>query len=103
MVSLLFVFLLPRPPGSTLFPYTTLFNSEGWLQRAGIGGLRIYGTVQNPFVLFSPYHSESGMDPEPNSRGNENQAVASYQSRLMVIGTNTPTNRNYMIGLNVSF
>lgn len=79
------------------------FNSEGWLQRAGIGGLRIYGTVQNPFVLFSPYHSESGMDPEPNSRGDENQAVASYQSRLMVIGTNTPANRNYMIGLNVSF
>lgn len=79
------------------------FKNEGWLQRAGIGGLRIYGTVQNPFVLFSPYHRESGMDPEPNSRGDENQAVASYQSRLMLIGTNTPANRNYMIGLNVSF
>src|SRR5690606_39620404 len=58
------------------------FNSEGWLQRAGIGGLRIYGTVQNPFVLFSPYHSESGMDPEPNSRGNENQRSEEHTSEL---------------------
>ncbi|MGO1242650.1 MAG: SusC/RagA family TonB-linked outer membrane protein [Sphingobacterium sp.] len=79
------------------------FDSEGWLQKAGIGSMRLYATVQNPFVLFSPYYSASGMDPEPNSRGDENQAVSGYQSRLMIIGTNTPANRNYMIGLNVSF
>ena len=65
--------------------------------------LRMYATVQNPFVLFSPYHNESGMDPETNSYGNENQAVTSYQRRFLVIGTNTPSIRSYILGLNLSF
>lgn len=65
--------------------------------------LRAYATVQNPFVLFSPYHDESGMDPETNSYGNENQAVSSYQRRILTIGTNTPATRNYILGLNLSF
>lgn len=79
------------------------FKQE-WMKAAGISALRVYATVQNPFVLFSPYHNESGMDPETNSYGNENQAVtSSYQSRLAVIGTNTPCTRNYLVGLNVTF
>jgi len=65
--------------------------------------LRMYATVQNPFVMFSPYHKESGMDPETNSYGNENQAVASYQRRLLTIGTNTPSTRNYILGVNLTF
>lgn len=65
--------------------------------------LRMYATVQNPFVLFSPYHKESGMDPETNSYGNENQAVAGYQRRILTIGTNTPSTRNFILGLNVTF
>lgn len=72
-------------------------------KKLGVTKLRVYATVQNPFVLFSPYHDESGMDPETNSYGDENQAVASYKERLLVIGTNTPATRNYLIGLNVIF
>ena len=79
------------------------FN-QPWIKKAGISKLRLYATVQNPFVLFSPYHDESGMDPETNSYGNENQAVTSfYQSRLLVVGYNTPSTRNYIFGLNVTF
>ncbi|MDP4208829.1 MAG: SusC/RagA family TonB-linked outer membrane protein [Bacteroidota bacterium] len=76
-----------------------------WLKFAGIEKLRIYGTVENPFVMFSPYTKESGMDPETNSYGNENAAVPlSYaQRRLLTIAVNTPTTRNYLIGLNVTF
>src|SRR5438270_6082790 len=33
MFSLFFFFLLPRPPRSTLFPYTTLFRSLRGLRR----------------------------------------------------------------------
>jgi TonB-linked SusC/RagA family outer membrane protein len=80
------------------------FN-QGWVKNIGINKLRVYGTVQNPFVLFSPYHRETGMDPETNSYGNENAAV-SYSSnlrRLLTIGTNTPSTRNYMIGINLTF
>ncbi len=67
--------------------------------------LRVYFTAQNPFVMFSPYHKESGMDPETNSFGNENAAVNLSQnlSRILTLGTNTPSTRNYLIGLNLTF
>ena len=80
------------------------YNFKGeWMKKAGISALRAYATVTNPFVLFSPYHDESGMDPETNSRGNENQASAAYASKVLVVGFNTPTTRNYLFGLNVTF
>lgn len=72
-------------------------------KKLGVNKLRVYTTIQNPFVLFSPYHNESGMDPETNSYGDENQAVKTYKQRLLVIGTNAPATRNYLIGLNVTF
>jgi hypothetical protein len=54
-------------------------------------------------VFFSPYKKESGMDPETNSRGNENVATGGYQSRILAIGFNTPATRNYVLGVNLSF
>jgi hypothetical protein len=73
-------------------------------KKAGVNGLRVYFTIQNPFVMFSPYYDESGMDPETNSYGDENQAVtSSYPSRLLVIGTNSPATTNYLFGINLSF
>ncbi len=71
-----------------------------------LSSLRIYFTMTNPVVLFSPYHKESGMDPEPNSYGNQNQAVNSslpYNSRQLIIGANNPSTRNYLMGINLSF
>ena len=79
------------------------FKKE-WIKSLGLSRLRAYVTVQNPFVLFSPYHNESGMDPETNSYGNENQAVTSfYKSRLLVVGYNSPSTRNFLFGLNITF
>ncbi len=65
--------------------------------------LRMYATAQNPFVLFSPYHKESGLDPETNSFGNENLAAGSYPRRILTLGFNTPSTRNYIVGLNLTF
>ncbi|OYX86073.1 MAG: SusC/RagA family protein [Flavobacteriales bacterium 32-34-25] len=76
---------------------------QEFIKDLGIDKLRVYFTAQNPFVFFSPYHRRSGMDPETNSLGNENQAVTSYNSRFLVIGTNTPSTRNYLFGLNLTF
>jgi TonB-dependent starch-binding outer membrane protein SusC len=74
------------------------------VKNAGFDRLRLYVTLQNPFVMFSPYNKESGMDPETNSYGNENAATTgTYQRRLLTIGTNTPTTRNYLIGLDLAF
>jgi TonB-linked SusC/RagA family outer membrane protein len=75
------------------------------IKSTGISKLRVYATVQNPFVLFSPYKKESGMDPETNSYGNENAAVPldNKLKRLLTVGTNTPTTHNYLIGIELSF
>ena len=79
--------------------------TQQWIKNAGVDKLRLYCTVQNPFVMFSPYNKESGMDPETNSYGNENAAVPlSYNlRRLLTIGANTPSTRNYLIGINLTF
>ncbi|MCR5471212.1 MAG: TonB-dependent receptor [Prevotella sp.] len=71
----------------------------------GISRLRVYATVQNPFVLFSPYNNESGLDPETNSWSNENTAVGySFGShRMPIVGYNTPSTRNFIFGVNVTF
>jgi TonB-dependent starch-binding outer membrane protein SusC len=65
--------------------------------------LRMYVTAENPFVFFSPYYNMSKQDPEPNSYGDQNQAVSSYQHRVLVVGFNTPSTRNYIVGLNLTF
>src|SRR5690554_8223312 len=52
-LSFLFFFLMiRRPPRSTLFPYTTLFRSEDWLEILGCG-------MVHPNVLRA-----FGIDPE---------------------------------------
>ncbi|WP_207434716.1 SusC/RagA family TonB-linked outer membrane protein [Sabulibacter ruber] len=80
------------------------FDNNAWLKGVGVNRLRLYVTAQNPFVMFSPYHRESGMDPETNSYANENAAVTdAYRPRLLTIGTNAPATRSYLVGLNVTF
>lgn len=78
--------------------------NQNLIGKAGINKLRIYVQAQNPFVLFSPYYKESGMDPESNSYGDENAATTgTYPRRLLTIGTNTPSTRNFLIGINLTF
>ncbi|MCR5350983.1 MAG: TonB-dependent receptor [Bacteroidales bacterium] len=81
------------------------FDKISALRRAGIDKLRVYATAQNPFVLFSSFHSETGLDPEPNARGNDGsfQASAGYLYRQKVVGTNTPNTRNFIFGINLTF
>ncbi|TDH27347.1 TonB-dependent receptor [Segetibacter sp. 3557_3] len=67
--------------------------------------LRMYFTAQNPFVMFSPFNRESGLDPETNSAGNENTASSgqAIPNRVLTVGFNTPSTRNYILGLNLTF
>jgi TonB-linked SusC/RagA family outer membrane protein len=78
---------------------------KSFLEHLGVNDLRLYATVQNPFVLFSPYNNETGMDPEPNSLANENQAVTTQYANtgLAVVGYNTPATRNFLFGLKLTF
>ncbi len=83
------------------------FDNIKAIKDLGISRLRLYATVQNPFVLFSPYNNESGLDPETNSWANENTAVAygeySGKHKMPIVGYNTPATRNFMFGINVTF
>ncbi len=83
------------------------FDKLSFIKNLGISRLRLYATVQNPFVLFSPYTNESGLDPETNSWANQNTAVAygeySGKHRMPIIGYNTPATRNFLFGINVTF
>lgn len=79
------------------------FSHMDWLKRAGINKLRLYAMVQNPFVMFSPYYKQTGMDPQTNSYGDQNAAVTGFPHRILTVGTNTPETRNYLLGINLTF
>jgi len=80
------------------------FDNMAWMKSVGVQNLRLYSTIQNAFVLFSPYHAETGLDPVTNSYGDENAAVTTtYRRRLLTVGTNTPQTRNFLFGLSVTF
>jgi len=81
------------------------FENLKAIKDVGISRLRLYATIQNPFVLFSPFNNESGLDPETNSWSNENTAVGyNFGShRMPIVGYNTPSTRNLIFGLNVTF
>jgi TonB-linked SusC/RagA family outer membrane protein len=83
------------------------FNQPA-VKNLGVQNLRLYASVLNPFVLFSPYTKQTGMDPETNSYGsgdNANSAVTSglVSERILTIGTNTPSTRSYLVGINLTF
>jgi TonB-linked SusC/RagA family outer membrane protein len=78
--------------------------TEKFIKDLGVDRFRLYCTIQNPFVIYSPYHKETGMDPETNSYGNENAAVTDfYKRRLLTLGTNSPSTRTVLLGLNLTF
>ena len=86
------------------------FNKD-LIDNIGMDNLRLYFTVQNAFVLFSPFHDESGMDPETNSgvdaNGNRQNSATGTGGQISrgipTIGANVPTTRNFMLGLNLTF
>lgn len=78
------------------------FDNLNFIKNLGVSQLRAYVTVQNPFVLFSPFNNETGLDPETNSLGDENVAVEML-SRLPIVGTNSPSTRNFLFGINLTF
>lgn len=80
------------------------FAGQRWMKTAGIKGLRLYMTIQNPFIISSSFHRETGLDPLTNSYGDENVAVTSgINHRFLTVGTNAPSTRNFLFGVNLTF
>lgn len=83
------------------------YDFTKFAKQFGIPQARIYVTAQNPFVTLSPYHHETGLDPETNSYADQgaNAAVPQVPAlhRFLTQGYNTPATRSYLVGLNITF
>lgn len=74
------------------------------IQKMKIQSLRAYVTLQNPWVLYSPYMRDAGgVDPEANGTGNQGISnPGNISSRALTIGLTTPPTRSINFGLNVT-
>jgi hypothetical protein len=67
------------------------FSNLKAVKNIGLRNCRLYATVQNPFVFFSPFMRETGLRPMTNG--------GAYSANA----TGTPNTINYLLGLNLSF
>jgi len=75
-----------------------------WVEKIKLNSARMYATISNPFVLFSPFKKESGLDPEPNSMGrNDTSVETGLPSRFLSVGYNTPSTRQFIFGVKLTF
>lgn len=83
------------------------YNFENFkaIKDLGISKLRVYFSAENPFVFFSPYKNECGLDPETNttSTNGSYMAVKMTGHSMPVVGYNTPSTRSFIFGLNLTF
>lgn len=78
------------------------------LNRASINSLRVYVSVVNPFVVWSPFVKEGyGPDPEGNGYGGGIRAqgtnYAGTVGRQITVNANNPATRQFIFGLNLNF
>jgi TonB-linked SusC/RagA family outer membrane protein len=79
------------------------------VEKAGINSLRFYFTAQNPFIVYSPFVSSGlGFDPEGTGTGGavQTQGASANQgvsSRAITVGLNTPSTRQFIVGVNAKF
>src|SRR5690242_21453268 len=60
--------MIPRPPGSTLFPYTTLFRSRGVPQLNRLRVFAVFFVVIGTVSVFGGV-AGAGFDPQPTGKG----------------------------------
>jgi len=63
--------------------------------------VRLYSSVVDPFIFFSPYIEKGGVDPEPNGTGAGSGDPV--PSRALSVGLNTPPTTKFIFGVNVKF
>jgi hypothetical protein len=67
--------------------------------------IRIYTTIINPVVLYSPYMKAGGVDPEATGTGVTGfvQNVGNIPERALTVALSAPPTRSYTLGLNITF
>jgi len=82
--------------GYNIDPRFTKWISQG-------SSVRIYASVTDPFIFFSPYMKAGGLDPEPTNNASTDNNALSMPGRTLVVGAGIPPVRKYVFGLNVRF
>lgn len=68
------------------------------------GSVRLYTSVVDPFIFFSPYLDAGGVDPEPNAlNASTISGGEGVPQRTPKIGLNTPPTTKFIFGINVKF
>lgn len=65
--------------------------------------VRIYSSVTDPFIFFSPYIKKGGLDPEPTNAASADNNALAMPSRSLVVGLGTPPVIKFIFGINVKF
>ncbi len=74
------------------------------IKQVGAQSIRIYVTVQNPWVIYSPYMRAGGVDPEATGTGNQGiQNPGNLSTRALTISASTPPTMSFLAGVNLSF
>lgn len=81
------------------------------LTKTGLSSLRVYATVVNPFILWSPLvRSGLTIDPEGNgygsvatSQGQNRDQNPNVTTRSITVNLNNPPTRTFQLGVNVKF
>ena len=69
--------------------------SPAFVKRLGVRTARVYTTVEDPFVLFSPFVNKyGGLDPETSG--------SSQSPSIATLNVDTPPNWSFIIGINIS-
>lgn len=63
------------------------------VKRLGVSNLRVYATVQNPWVIYSEFTKETGLLHQGNARS----------GRRASFSNSTPMTHNYLLGINLTF
>jgi len=79
------------------------------MRRLKMQNLRVYGTIDNVGLLYSPFYKQTGVDPQATVSGD--RGVGDGFSHLrrndrgngaLVVGLGTPPRRTFTLGLNLS-
>ncbi|MBT1712107.1 TonB-dependent receptor [Fulvivirgaceae bacterium PWU5] len=74
-------------------------------ERIRARSIRVYTTVINPVVLYSPYMKAGGVDPEATGTGRTGfvQNGGNIPDRALTIALSSPPTRSFTLGLNITF
>jgi len=79
------------------------------ISRIGAQNIRLYATVDNVCLLYSPFYKKTGVDPQASAAGDRgvgggfsNIRTNDRGNGALIVGLQTPARRTFTLGLNIS-